>query len=378
MGKNPLAQLAEAGQSVWYDLMERALITTGKLQKLIDEDDLRGLTSNPTIFEKAIGGSEDYNDSLRELAEKNFSTNDIYESLVVDDIGRAADVFRPVYERTSRGDGYVSLEVSPNLAHETEGTLAEAEKLWKRLDRPNAMIKIPATKEGIPAIEEAIAKAINVNITLIFSRDVYDKVIEAYIRGLERRVEAGQPIDSIASVASFFVSRIDTAADAEIRARIEKASGEAEKKELESLLGKVAIANAKMAYALFQERFGSERFDKLRARGGRPQRPLWASTGTKDPSYSDVMYIESLIGPETVNTIPPKTYDAFRDHGKVTRTLDQDVDEARGVLERLEKAGISLAAITEKLTVDGVESFAGSFNSLISTIDSRRAAEVAR
>ena len=378
MGKNPLAQLAEAGQSVWYDLMERALITTGKLQKLIDEDDLRGLTSNPTIFEKAIGGSEDYNDSLRELAEKNFSTNDIYESLVVDDIGRAADVFRPVYERTSRGDGYVSLEVSPNLAHETEGTLAEAEKLWKRLDRPNAMIKIPATKEGIPAIEEAIAKAINVNITLIFSRDVYDKVIEAYIRGLERRVEAGQPIDSIASVASFFVSRIDTAADAEIRARIEKASGEAEKKELESLLGKVAIANAKMAYALFQERFGSERFDKLRARGGRPQRPLWASTGTKDPSYSDVMYIESLIGPETVNTIPPKTYDAFRDHGTVARTLDQDVDEARDVLERLEKAGISLAAITEKLTADGVESFAGSFNSLIGTIDSRRAAEVAR
>ncbi len=378
MTKNPLAQLAETGQSVWYDLMERALITSGKLQKLIDEDDLRGLTSNPTIFEKAIGGSEDYDDSLRELAEKDATTDEIYESLVVNDISNAADVFRPVYDRTNRLDGYVSLEVSPNLAHQGEATLAEARKLWGLLGKPNAMIKIPATEEGIPAVEEAIASGINVNITLIFSRDVYDKVIEAYMRGLERRAEKGEAIDSIASVASFFVSRIDAAADKEINERIQKATTDEERKELSSLLGKVAIANAKLAYQLFEERFSSERFAKLKAKGARVQRPLWASTGTKDPKYSDVLYIEQLIGPDTVNTIPPKTYDAFRDHGTVSRTLDKDVDEAKDVLQRLEAAGVSLDEITRKLTADGVKSFADSFTSLIKTIDTRRAAEVAR
>lgn len=378
MAKNPLAQLAETGQSVWYDLMERALITSGKLQKLIDEDDLRGLTSNPTIFEKAIGGSADYDDTLREMAEKDASTDEIYESLVVSDIGNAADVFRPVYDRTNRLDGYVSLEVSPNLAHEGEATLAEAKKLWGLLGRPNAMIKIPATEEGIPAVEEAIASGINVNITLIFSRDVYDKVIEAYMRGLERRVEQGQPVDSIASVASFFVSRIDAAADKELNERIQKAATDEEREELSSLLGKVAIANAKLAYQLFKDRFSSERFAKLKAKGAQVQRPLWASTGTKDPRYSDVLYIEELIGADTVNTIPPKTYDAFRDHGTVSRTLDKDVDEAKDVLSRLEAAGVSLDDITRRLTADGVKSFADSFTSLIKTIDTRRAAEVAR
>lgn len=378
MSKNPLAQLAETGQSVWYDLMERALITSGKLQKLIEEDDLRGLTSNPTIFEKAIGGSADYDDSLRALAEKDASTDEIYESLVVDDISHAADVFRPVYERTKKVDGYVSLEVSPALAHQGEATLAEARKLWARLGRPNAMIKIPATEEGIPAVEEAIASGINVNITLIFSRDVYDKVIEAYIRGLERRAEKGQPIDSIASVASFFVSRIDAAADKELQNRIQNATNDEERNELSSLLGKVAIANAKLAYQLFKDRFSSDRFAKLRAMGAQVQRPLWASTGTKDPRYSDVLYIEQLIGPDTVNTIPPKTYDAFRDHGKVSRTLDKDVEEAKETLDKLEASGVSLADITERLTADGVKSFADSFTSLIKTIDTRRAAEVAR
>ncbi len=378
MAKNPLAQLAETGQSVWYDLMERALITSGKLQKLIEEDDLRGLTSNPTIFEKAIGGSDDYDDSLRELAEKDASTDEIYESLVVNDISNAADVFRPVYDRTNRVDGYVSLEVSPNLAHEGEATLAEAKKLWGLLGRPNAMIKIPATEEGIPAVQEAIASGINVNITLIFSRDVYDKVIEAYMRGLERRVEQGQPVDTIASVASFFVSRIDAAADKEINERIQKATTDEEREELSSLLGKVAIANAKLAYQLFKDRFSSERFAKLKAKGAQVQRPLWASTGTKDPRYSDVLYIEELIGPDTVNTIPPKTYDAFRDHGTVSITLDKNVDEATDVLRRLEAAGVSLDDITRRLTADGVKSFADSFTSLIKTIDTRRAAEVAR
>ncbi|HUF17252.1 MAG TPA: transaldolase [Thermoanaerobaculia bacterium] len=378
MAKNPLAQLAETGQSVWYDLMERALITSGKLQKLIEEDELRGLTSNPTIFEKAIGGSDDYDDSLRELAEKDASTDEIYESLVVNDISNAADVFRPVYDRTNRVDGYVSLEVSPNLAHEGEATLAEAKKLWGLLGRPNAMIKIPATEEGIPAVQEAIASGINVNITLIFSRDVYDKVIEAYMRGLERRVEQGQPVDTIASVASFFVSRIDAAADKELNERIQKATTAEERQELSSLLGKVAIANAKLAYQLFQDRFSSERFAKLKAKGAQVQRPLWASTGTKDPRYSDVLYIEELIGPDTVNTIPPKTYDAFRDHGTVSITLDKNVDEATDVLRRLEAAGVSLDDITRRLTADGVKSFADSFTSLIKTIDTRRAAEVAR
>jgi transaldolase / glucose-6-phosphate isomerase len=363
---NPLAQLPKAGQSVWFDQMERKLVTTGRLQKMIDEDDLRGLTSNPTIFEKAIGGSEDYDAQLRMLASQGKSRDEIYDELVVEDITKAADVFRPVYDKTGGDDGYVSLEVSPLLADDTAHTVAEAKRLFAKVGRPNVMIKIPATPEGIPAIEETIAAGINVNVTLIFSNDVYAKVIEAYLRGLERRVANGESVGYIASVASFFVSRIDAQADKQMEAK----GGPQE------LLGKVAIANARMAYQLFKEVFTSERFLKLRNAGARVQRPLWASTGTKNPKYSDVLYIESLIGPDTVNTIPPATYDAFKDHGKVRMTLEENVDEARRVLEQFEAAGFSLKAITDKLTDEGVDSFEASFGELMMTIEGRRDAVV--
>ncbi|HUP46554.1 MAG TPA: transaldolase, partial [Thermoanaerobaculia bacterium] len=346
MSKSPLAELTRTGQSIWFDQMERKLISTGTLQRMIKEDDLRGMTSNPTIFEKAIGGSEDYDGQLRQLASQGKTTTEIYDELVLEDIGSAADVFRPVYDKTNGGDGFVSIEVSPLIAHDTRETVDEAKRLFATLGRPNIMVKIPATPAGMPAIEEAIAAGINVNITLIFSNEVYRQVIEAYLRGLERRAAAGEPIGDIASVASFFVSRIDTQADKQIEAKIAATSDASAKRALESLLGKVAIANAKMAYQLFKEVFGSERFRKLRDKGTRPQRPLWASTGTKNPKYSDVLYVETLIGPETVNTLPPATYAAFKDHGKVTMTLEENVDEAREILRRFEAHGLSLEKIT--------------------------------
>jgi transaldolase len=376
MKSNPLVELGKVGQSVWYDQMQRSLVTKGTLAKLIEDDDLRGLTSNPTIFEKAIGGSEDYNDSLRTLAEKGKNRDEIYDAIVIEDISAAADIFRPVFDRYHGSDGFVSLEVSPGLASDTAATSREAERLFKILGRPNVMIKIPATAEGIPAIEESIARGININITLIFSQEVHAQVIEAYIRGLERRSEAGKPIDGIRSVASFFVSRIDTIIDKQIEAKLQASSDPGEKERLSSLLGKVAIANAKVAYQMFREAFGSERFGLLRARGAAVQRPLWASTGTKNPKFSDVLYVESLIGPDTVDTIPPKTYDAFRDHGQVRVTIDEGVDEARRVLAQLEESGISLSDATEQLTREGVASFNESFASLLNTIESRRQAEV--
>ena len=363
--KNPLAELAKTGQSVWFDQMERKLLTTGRLRQMIDEDDLRGLTSNPTIFEKAIGGSEDYDAQLRTLASQGKSGDDIYDELVVEDIGKAADVFEPVYEKTKGEDGYVSLEVSPLLASDTAKTVSEAKRLFTKVGKPNVMIKIPATPEGIPAIEQTIALGINVNVTLIFSNDVYAQVIEAYLRGLEKRAAQGLPLGHIASVASFFVSRIDTQADKQLEA-----------KGITDLQGKVAIANAKMAYQLFKEIFTSERFRKLRDKGARVQRPLWASTGTKNPKYSDVLYIETLIGPDTVNTVPPATYDAFKDHGEVEMTLEQNVDEARRVLEEFESRGFSLEAITDQLTSEGVKSFNESFAQLMHTIAARRASVV--
>ena len=373
---NPLAELAKVGQSVWYDQMERRLLTSGKLQGLIDEDDLRGLTSNPTIFEKAIGGSEDYDSQLRQLASQGKSSDEIYDELVLEDISNAADVFRPVYDRNQGGDGFVSIEVSPLLAHDTQETIDEAKRLFGRLQRPNVMIKIPATDAGIPAIEETIANGINVNITLIFSNDVYRKVIEAYVRGLERRAAKGEPIGDISSVASFFVSRIDAQADKQIEAKMAQTTDAAVKRDLESLLGKVAIANAKMAYQLFKEAFGSERFRKLRDKGARAQRPLWASTGTKNPAYSDVLYVENLIGAETVNTLPPATFGAFKDHGKVRPAIEENLDEAREVLRKFAALGFSLEKITQQLTVEGVKSFDQSFVSLAAVIEARRDAVV--
>jgi transaldolase / glucose-6-phosphate isomerase len=363
---NPLAQLAKTGQSVWYDQMERKLITTGKLREMIEQDDLRGLTSNPTIFEKAIGGSEDYDAQIRTLASQGMSRDEIYDEVVIEDIGNAADAFLPVYEKTNGEDGYVSLEVSPLLALHTEETVAEAKRLFARLGRPNVMIKIPATPEGIPAIERAIASGINVNVTLIFSNEVYAQVIEAYIRGLEKRAAEGQPVGNIASVASFFVSRIDTQADKQIESKL------ASDPSLEPLLGSIAIANAKMAYQLFKDAFNSERFLKLRDKGARVQRPLWASTGTKNPKYRDVLYVETLIGPDTVNTLPPATYAAFRDHGVVELTLEQDVEGARRTLETFAAKGFSLDDITRKLTDEGVKSFKDSFEELMQTIETRR------
>jgi transaldolase / glucose-6-phosphate isomerase len=365
---NPLAELAKVGQSVWYDQMERRLITTGKLKQMIDEDDLRGMTSNPTIFEKAIGGSEDYDAQLRQLASKNKTRDDIYDELVLEDISKAADIFRPVHDRTKGEDGFISIEVSPTLANDTKGTIAEAKRLFEKLQRPNVMVKIPATPAGIPAIEESIFNGININITLLFSNDVYGQVIEAYLRGLERRVEKNLPIDKIRSVASFFVSRIDTQADKQIEAKL-KETGD---RDLESLLGKVAIANAKMAYQLFKKIFSSDRFQKLRAKGANVQRPLWASTGTKNPKYSDVLYVESLIARDTVNTVPPATYDAFKDHGKVRITIEENLDEAREVLRKFEQKGFSLQKITTQLTADGVRSFDESFASLMAVIEARR------
>ena len=358
---NPLVELAKAGQSVWYDQMERKLLTTGRLKQMIDEDDLRGLTSNPTIFEKAIAGSDDYDQQLRRLAAENKSAAEIFDELALDDIGNAADVFRPVYGRCGGNDGFVSIEVSPLLARDTAGTVAEAKRLFGRLNRPNVMVKIPATPEGLPAIEESIANGININITLIFSNDVYAQVMEAYIRGLERRVEAGQPIDKIRSVASFFVSRIDTKADNAMEAK-----GDAE------LLGKIAIANAKVAYQLWKKTFATERFAKLKEKGAAVQRPLWASTGTKNKKYSDVLYIDSLIAPQTVNTVPPATYDAFKDHGNVRVTIEDDLDDAYATLRKFEEKGFSLKAICDQLTDEGVKSFDASFESLMMTIEARR------
>ncbi|HYU25375.1 MAG TPA: bifunctional transaldolase/phosoglucose isomerase [Thermoanaerobaculia bacterium] len=365
---NPLVELAKAGQSVWYDQMERKLLTTGRLKQMIDEDDLRGLTSNPTIFEKAIAGSDDYDQQLRQLAAADKNAVEIFDELALDDIGNAADVFRPVYDRCGGNDGFVSIEVSPLLARDTAGTIAEAKRLFGRLGRPNVMVKIPATSEGLPAIEESIANGININITLIFSNDVYAQVMEAYVRGLERRAAAGQPIDRIRSVASFFVSRIDTKADGAIEVRI-KESGDSE---LEPLLGKIAIANAKVAYQLWKQTFGTERFAKLRENGAAVQRPLWASTGTKNKKYSDVLYIESLIAPQTVNTVPPATYDAFKDHGHVRVTIEEDLPGAHAALQKFEEKGFSLKAICDQLTEEGVKSFDASFDSLMMTIEARR------
>src|SRR5215468_10922409 len=386
---NPLVEVEKLGQSIWYDNIRRALIDSGELaQKIgalptgvtstlgqkVSGDDLRGVTSNPTIFEKAITGSTDYNDAMRRQIAEGKSVNQIYEALVIEDIQRASDLFKPVYERTNKLDGYVSLEVSPLLAHDTEKTIAEAKRLWATLNRPNVMIKIPATPEGIPAIRECIAAGININVTMIFAIENYEEVADAYISGLERRDAAGQPIDHVASVASVFVSRIDTAVDTQLEFRIRRSEDKNEKDLLSGLLGKTAIANAKMQYQRFKEIFSSERFAKLKAQGARVQRPLWASTGTKNPNYSDVLYVESLIGPDTVNTVPPATFTAFRDHGKARLTIEENLDEAKQTLAKLAEAGIDLKQVCQKLQDDGVKAFADSFESLMQSLASKRAA----
>ncbi|HEY0079779.1 MAG TPA: bifunctional transaldolase/phosoglucose isomerase [Pyrinomonadaceae bacterium] len=371
---NPLVELMKTGQSIWYDNLRRAMLSSGDLRRKIEEDDLRGMTSNPTIFEKAIVGSADYDSQLRELIESGAGVQDIYEGLILEDIGEAASIFLPVYEKTGALDGYVSLEVSPRLAYDTSATIEEAERLFRRLGRPNVMIKIPASDEGIPAIEESIYRGINVNITMIFAIDNYEQVAEAFIRGLERRLDEGKSVERIASVASFFVSRVDTSIDTELERRIEAAQDEDEKNRLSSLLGKAGIANAKLAYKKFKSIFRGERFRRLREAGAQVQRPLWASTGTKNPSYSDVLYVDNLIGAETVNTIPPATYTAFREHGRVRLTLEENLEEAERDIARLAALGIDLKAVTDKLQTDGLKAFVSSFDTLLQSIEAKRAA----
>lgn len=373
---NPLIEIQKYGQSIWYDNIRRALLETGDIRMKIEQDGLRGVTSNPTIFEKAIGGSTDYDQQMRELTDQGKRVSEIYEALVIQDIQMAADLFRSIFEQTKGVDGYVSLEVSPRLARDTQGTVEEAKRLFARIDRKNVMIKVPATPEGLPAIEQLIGAGIHVNVTLIFSQDTYEKVAEAYIAGLERWQQAGGPLDRVASVASFFVSRIDTAVDNTLEFRIRRSTDSQEKTLLQSLLGKAAIANAKLAYQRFKKIFGGERFLRLKRQGARAQRPLWASTSTKNPNYRDVMYVEELIGPDTVNTVPPATFTAFRDHGRLRASLEEDVQGAQQQLTQLAKAGIDLAQVTQQLLDEGVKSFAESFGTLMEVLEAKRDAIV--
>ncbi|MFQ5840072.1 MAG: transaldolase, partial [Candidatus Methylomirabilales bacterium] len=358
---DPLKRLQEFGQSFWYDNIHRGLITAGGLQRLIDEDGLRGVTSNPTIFEKAIAGSADYQDAIQVLVREGLDAKALFEALSIEDIQSAADLLRPVYDGTQGADGLVSLELPPALAHDTEGSVAEAHRLFRKVDRPNVMIKVPGTREGIPAVERLISDGININITLLFSLARYEEVMEVYIRGLERRVQEDRPVDGVASVASFFVSRVDTAVDRALDALLKTTRNAGERARLEGLKGKAAIANAKLAYQRFKATFNDKRFKALEAAGARVQRPLWASTSTKNPAYRDVLYVEELIGPNTINTMPTQTIEAFRDHGRLRPSLEEDVEGARRTLKELAEVGVDMHAVTEKLQVDGVKAFGESY-----------------
>jgi transaldolase/glucose-6-phosphate isomerase len=354
------------GQSIWYDNIRRGLITSGELQRLVDQDAVVGVTSNPTIFEKAIDGSADYDEAIKQLVGQGISDpRQVFEALAIEDIQAAADILRPIYDRTHGVDGYISLEVSPAAANDTKATIAEARHLFARANRPNVMIKIPATAEGIPAIEQMIYEGANINVTLIFALDVYQQVTEAYIRGLDYRRQEGLPVTGIASVASFFVSRVDTAVDKQVEARLNATSDPAQKQALQSLLGTAAIANAKLAYQRYQDIFHGPRFADLLRQGAYPQRCLWASTSTKNPAYPDVLYVEALIGPQTVDTMPPQTIVAFQDHGHARPMLDQDVAGAQESMRRLATVGIDMRAVTSQLEIEGVKSFADSYDKLI-------------
>jgi transaldolase len=361
---NPLKGLLAYGQSPWMDYIRRDLLTGGGLKKFIAEDGLRGQTSNPTIFEKAINGSTLYNDILNSPEAKSLNAKQLYEKIAIRDVQDACDIFRPVYDETKHRDGYVSLEVSPFLANDTNGTIEEARRLWKTVNRPNVMIKVPATPEGVPAIRQLLEDGLNINITLLFAQSAYEKVAEAFIAALEARAAKGQPINQIASVASFFVSRIDTLIDSKIDGLLKTAAGDA-KILLESLHGTIAIANAKLTYKKYLELFGGPRWKALAAKGAQTQRLLWASTSTKNPKYRDVLYVEELIGADTVDTIPPATFDAFRDHGKLRPSLTEDVAGAARHMENLAKAGISMKEVTEQLVADGVRLFAEAFKTLL-------------
>jgi transaldolase/glucose-6-phosphate isomerase len=364
-GVNPLKALLEFGQSPWMDYIRRDLLTSGGLKRMIQEDGLMGMTSNPTIFEKAITGSKDYADILESPEAKKLDAKGVYEKIAIRDVQDASDIFKGVYQQTKRRDGYVSLEVSPLLANDTQGTIDEARRLWKSVGRENVMIKVPGTKEGLPAIRQLLEDGININITLLFAQSVYEQVAEIFISALEARAKKGQDISHIASVASFFVSRIDSMIDGQIDAKLKTETDPNKRALLTNLEGKVAIANAKLTYRKYQEIYGTPQWKALAAKGAQTQRLLWASTSTKNPKYRDVMYVEELIGADTVDTIPPATFDAFRDHGRVRPSLTEKVDEAAKVMASLEKAGISMKEVTEKLVVDGVKLFADAFKQLL-------------
>src|SRR5664279_4583090 len=371
---NPVKALENHGQAIWLDFLARGFIAKGDLKKLIDTDGVKGVTSNPSIFEKAIGSSDEYDGAIGSALKRgDRPIADLFEHLAIEDIQHAADVLRPVYDRLKGEDGFVSLEVSPYLAMDTKGTIAEAERLWKDVKRKNLMVKVPATAEGLPAIQHLIGKGISINITLLFSQKVYVEVAKAYLRGLEKYVKDGGDPSHVASDASFFVSRIDSAVDKQLDEKIAKANDPTEKERLTALKGKVAIANAKLAYQDYKRLFSGARWERLAAKGARPQRLLWASTGTKNKDYSDVLYVEELIGPNTVNTVPPATLDAFRDHGKTRDSLEENIGDARRVLTELEKSGISLDAITADLVKDGVKLFADAADKLYGAVAHKRA-----
>ncbi|MFQ5877728.1 MAG: transaldolase [Acidobacteriota bacterium] len=368
---NPLIELTEAGQSIWLDNLTRTMIQDGRLARLVREDGLSGVTSNPTIFHKAMTSQDAYDEQIRTLADRGQSAGEIYEALAIRDIRGAADILRPVYERTERTDGFVSLEVSPHLARDTRRTVDEAERLWKAVDRPNVLIKIPGTDEGIPAIEACLARGINVNITLLFSLDAYRKVMEAYFRAMETRIGRGEAPAGVASVASFFLSRIDVKVDESLDAMA--ASGR-HAEEARALRGRSAVASARLAYGLWKQTHAADRWKKLESAGARFQKPLWASTSTKDPTMPDVRYVEALIGPHTINTMPDETIDAFRDHGRVRPTLEADLDQERRVIDRLAAIGIPIDRVTRELVDEGIDKFVRPFDALLESLEGKRRA----
>jgi transaldolase / glucose-6-phosphate isomerase len=369
--KNPLKELLAFGQSFWLDYIRRNLFSTGELARLVKDDGLRGMTSNPAIFEKAIAGSTDYAQELQELAKrKDLDAKGVYELLAIHDIQKAADVLRSVYDESKRHDGYVSLEVSPGLAHKTQETIEEARRLWKAVGRENIMIKVPGTVEGIPAFQQLISEGININVTLLFSQTVYEQVAEAYIAGLAVFAKSGGDVSRIASVASFFVSRIDTLIDGNISEVLKDTKLTPERQALlRSVQGKVAIANAKLAYQSYKRIFSGSNWEPLASRSGQTQRVLWASTSTKNPAFRDVLYVEELIGKDTVDTIPPATLDAFRDHGRVRASLEEDVEGARRTMDDLARTGISMKMVTDQLTDEGVKLFEEAFDKLLATVE---------
>jgi transaldolase len=370
MKGNPLLKIQEFGQSIWLDYLRRKMISSGELKGLIEEDGLRGITSNPSIFDKVITGSNDYDDDIRAFALEGKSTKEIYEALTVKDVQDASDLLRSLYDESGGESGFVSLEVNPHLAHDVEGTVSEARRLWKELDRPNVFIKVPGTKEGLKCIRRLISEGININVTLLFGLPRYREVAQAYIMGLEDRAKEGKPIDTISSVASFFLSRIDVLVDP----MLEKTMAGGDKAGLaERAHGQVAIASAKEAYQMYKEIFGGKRFRKLQEQGARPQRVLWASTSTKNPNYSDVKYVEPLIGPQTINTVPQETLNAYRDHGDPAPRIEENIGEAKAVLEMLKDLGIDIDRVTQQLEDEGIEKFNKPFDDLMANLKKARA-----